>query len=137
VTFSVLPVVAIAEVPGGAQDDLLAVLGAALEPVGIMAYCHREVAAEPAFLAAGRQWNERNWQLLADLEQRAAEVPVSEDARRAADATAFERIETVVSSQVDPVAYCRLVANVIEAGYYDIDQRDDLKPALRRIFGND
>jgi len=118
----------------GSLDDLVSVLGAVLYPVQLMAYCHREIAAEPAFLAAGRQWNERNWQLLANIEERAAAAEVSDEARRAADEATLAAIVSVVASQADRPAYCRVMAAVIDGGYYDIDRRTDLAPALKRIF---
>ena len=118
-------------------DDLAAVLGAVLYPVQLMAYCHGEIAAEPGFLAAGRQWNARNWRLLANIEERAAAVAVSDEVRRTADEATLAAIVTVVASQADRPAYCRLIAKVIESGYYDIDRRADLAPALKRIFQTD
>ena len=119
------------------SNDLSTVLGAVLYPLQLMAYCHREIAAEPAFLAAGRQWNAVNWQLLADLEARAAAAAVSDAAWRAADEATMAAIVAVVASQADRPAYCRVIAKVIESGYYDIDRRADLAPALRRIFKAD
>ena len=125
---------AFAQVPDD-TDDLLAVLAAALYPVEMMAYCHSEVAADPGYRDAGAQWSERNGALLATLEDRAKAAAVPDEARRAADEQALAAIAAAVASQADKPAYCRFAAAIIDGGYYDIDQRADLKPALRRIFG--
>jgi len=124
-------VVAAADVERG---DLLTVLSAALYPVEVMAYCHREVAADPAVQAAGERWNERNAPLLATLEDKAKAAGIGDEARRQADERALADIKTAVAGQADKPAYCRLLARVIDAGYLDIDQRDDLRPALKRIL---
>jgi uncharacterized protein YdbL (DUF1318 family) len=117
------------------RDDLLAVVSAALYPIEIMAYCHRAVAADPQFRDVGEAWNTRNGGLLATLQDKAAAAGVSDAARRAADARALADIEAAVAGAADQAAYCRLIARLIDGGYYDIDQRADLKPALKRIFG--
>jgi len=134
-----LAAVLIAAIAGTASaespaDDLLAVLAAALYPFQVMAYCHRDVAPEPAFRDAGAGWSERNGALLAEIEGRALAAAVPDDARRQADETALTAIAAAVASQADPADYCRLIARIVEAGYYDIDQRQDLQPALKRIF---
>jgi hypothetical protein len=129
-----LPAPAFAQAPTDRNDDLLTVLAAALYPLEIMAYCHREVAHDPAFLDAGRQWSERNGALLANLEDKAKAAGVPEGARRTADEQALAAIKAAVAGQADKPAYCRFVARVIDGGYYDIDQRDDLKPALKPHF---
>jgi len=121
--------------PAADHDDLLAVVSAALYPVEIMAYCHREVAADPQFRDVGEAWNARNGGLLATLQDKAAAAGVSDAERRAADARALTDIEAAVTTAADRAAYCRLIARLIDGGYYDIDQRADLKPALKRIFG--
>jgi len=123
--------------PAANHDDLLVVVSAALYPVEIMAYCHREVVADPLFRDVGEAWNARNGGLLATLEDKAAATGVTDAARRAADERALADIKAAVTGAADPPAYCRLIAKVIDGGYYDIDQRADLKPALKRIFGGE
>ncbi len=130
-----VPAVAFAAGPQADRDDLLAVMSAALYPIEIMAYCHREVIADPVFRDIGDAWNTRNGGLLATLEKKAAAAGVTDAARRAADEQALADIEAAVAGATDKPAYCRLVAKVIDGGYYDIDQRTDLKAALKRIFG--
>ena len=115
--------------------DLLTVLGAALYPVQIMAYCHAEVAPDPALRNAALQWTERNGAFLDTLERMAMVAGVPAAARRAADEQALADIASLVASQGDKPNYCRFVAGVIDAGHFDIDQREDLAPALKRIFG--
>jgi len=52
-------------------------------------------------------------------------------------AVALATIEAVVASQADKPAYCRVIAKIIASGYYDIDRRSDLAPALKRVFGKE
>ncbi len=122
---------------GQSQDDLTAVLGGALYPVQLMAYCWREVEDDSAFLEAGRGWNGRNWQLLANIEALGREAGVSEAERRRIDETTLAAIAETVSGQGDRAAYCRTLAGLVEQGFFDIDQREDLRAALKRIFGID
>ncbi len=123
--------------PAADHDDLLAVVSAALYPVEIMAYCHLAVVADPQFRDVGDGWNGRNGGLFATLEDKAAAAGVTDAARRTADERALADIEAAVGGAADPAAYCRLIARLIGGGYYDIDQRADLKPALKRIFGTE
>jgi hypothetical protein len=123
--------------PGAERDDLLAVVSTALYPIEVMAYCHRDVVADPVFRSVGEAWNARNGGLLATLDDRAKAAGVTDAARRAADEQALTDIEAAVAGAADKAAYCRFVAKVIDGGYYDIDQRADLKPALKRIFGTE
>ncbi len=132
-----LPAAALGSEPAASRDDLFAVVSAALYPVEIMAYCHRAVVADPVFRDVGEAWNARNGSLLATLEDKAAAAGVTDAARRAADEQALAEIEAAVKGATDPAAYCRLIARLIDGGYYDIDQRADLKPALKRIFGSE
>ena len=115
--------------------DLLTVLAGALYPVQIMAYCHAEVVDDPVLRNAALQWTERNGALLNTLETMANVAGVPASARRTADEQALADIVALVASQGDRSNYCRFVAGVIDAGHFDIDQRDDLAPALKRIFG--
>ena len=132
-----LPGVRPAAEPEANRDDLNAVVSAALYPVEIMAYCHRAVVADPQFRDVGEAWNGRNGDLLATLEDKAAAAGVTDAARRAADERALAEITAAVGGAADQAAYCRLIARLIDGGYYDIDQRADLKPALKRIFGGE
>jgi hypothetical protein len=118
-------------------DDFLAVLSAAPYPLQLMAYCHTVVARDDAVLAAGRGWNERNGEMLANIEKLAAPLAISADTRRKADEAALTGIAALVGSRSDKPAYCATIAKLVDAGYYDIDRRADLKDALKRIFGRD
>jgi hypothetical protein len=117
------------------RDDFLAVLSAAPYPLQLMAYCHGAVAKDDAVLAAGRGWNERNGEMLANIENLAAPAGISADVRREAEEGALAGIVALVGTQADKPAYCAAIARLIDAGYYDIDRRADLKDALKRIFG--
>ena len=122
---------------GDTDDDLTRVLGGALYPVQLMAYCWREVAQDQAFLDAGRGWNARNWELLANIEALGREAGVSDAARRQIDQTTLAAIAEAVSGRYDRTAYCRTLARVVEEGFFDIDRREDLRAPLKRIFGLD
>jgi hypothetical protein len=117
-----------------ARTDLLTVAGAMLYPVQLMAYCYGEIAPDPAYRAAGLNWTDRNGALLASIEAKAKTAGIPPEARLAADRAALAAIRDVVGGQGDKPAYCALMASVIEAGHFDIDQREDLRTALRRIF---
>ena len=119
------------------REDFLAVLSAAPYPLQLMAYCHGVVAKDDAVHAAGRGWNERNGEMLANIEKALAPSEIPAEVRRKADETALAGIVALVGTQADKTAYCATIARLIDAGYYDIDRRADLKDALKRIFGKD
>jgi hypothetical protein len=134
-----LAAAALIAAPAAAQtglfaDDLLSVVSAALYPVEVLAYCHSAVEADRAFENAGDGWTQRNDALLTMLDERAQAAGIDDGARRSADAQALADIKATVDAQSDKSGYCRFIARYVEAGYYDIDQRADLRPALRRIF---
>jgi hypothetical protein len=118
-------------------EDFLTVLSAAPYPLELMAYCYGAVAKDDAVLAAGRGWNERNGEMLANIGKKAAPLGLSAETRRQADARTLAGIEALVGSQPDKPAYCTTIARLVESGYYDIDRRADLRDALKRIFGVD
>jgi len=117
-----------------ANADLLLVAGAMLYPVELMAYCYREVAESSAYRAAGLNWTDRNAALVGRVEAKATAAGLPQEARLAADRAALAAIRDVVGGQGDKPAYCALMASVIEAGHFDLDQRDDLQAPLKRIF---
>ncbi len=119
---------------GGLRNDLMTVLGSALFPVQLMAYCHQEIDADSLFRAVAMAWNERNGDLWQNIQERAKSAGISDAEQADLDKAALAGIEAMVGSQGDKPAYCRFIASIIEGGYYDLDQRDDLKPALKRIF---
>jgi hypothetical protein len=117
-----------------ANGDLLTVAGAMLYPVQLMAYCYGVVAEDPLYRAAGLNWTDRNTVLVGRVEAKAAAAGIPQEARLAADRAALAAIREVVGGQGDKPAYCTLMASVIEAGHFDLDQRDDLRAPLKRIF---
>jgi hypothetical protein len=114
--------------------DIATVLDSALYPVEVMAYCYGAVDPDPAFQAAGQGWLDRNAGLLAMVRTLATKVGVSDTARPEADRQALADIEKAVAGQGDPVAYCQLIARVIQSGQYDLNVRADLRDPLKRIF---
>ncbi len=73
--------------------------------------------------------------LLANIEARAKPAAaIPDDVRRKADEASLAAIRETVAGQGDKAAYCRTIAHVVDSGAYDIDQRADLKDALKRIF---
>jgi hypothetical protein len=117
------------------DDDLRLVLTRALYPVQLMAYCWREVDDADDFVATGRAWHERNFELLAILEDRGRDAAIDGDVRRQADIEALATMHKTVAGQHDGGAYCRTIMRIINGGYYDIGQRRDLEEPLKRIFG--
>ncbi len=117
--------------------DYLLAVSAAPWPLEILAYCYDTVAKDADVREAGRQWNERNGKLLANIEARAKAAALADDVRRKADEASLAAIRDTVDGQGDKAAYCRTIARVVDSGAYDIDQRADLKDALRRIFGEE
>ncbi len=133
---------ALAVAPAAAQstatpEDFLRVLTAAPWPLQILAYCYREVAQDPALQETGRQWNARNGALLANIETLAKSADIPPDIRLKADDASLAAIAATVARQFDKRAYCSTIAGVVDGGAYDIDQRKDLEPALKRIFGRE
>ena len=119
------------------SDDLTTVLGDVLYPIQLMSYCWSEVEQDQAFLDAGRTWNMRNWELLANIEALGRAAGVSDASRRESDESSLVAITATVSGQRDRAAYCRTLARIVDEGYFDIDQREDLRLPLKRIFGVD
>jgi hypothetical protein len=122
--------------PNATAEDFLAVLTKAPWPLEMLAWCHREVAPEAALQVAGKQWQARNGALFANIEAM-AEGRIPPDIRRAADQASLAAIADTVNRQADRPAYCLQIARVVDSGAYDIDQRADLRDALKRIFGKD
>jgi hypothetical protein len=123
----------IAEPP--TPDDYLTVLGNGSWPIEILAYCYSTAAKDPALQAVGQRWRERNGGLLATVSAKAAAVDIPADIRRAADAASLAAIRRLVAGQADKPAWCRMIADVIDSGAYDLDRRTDLRDPLKRIFG--
>ena len=117
--------------------NLAFVLGRALYPVQLMAFCFLEVEGDPAFRDAADGWNERNGGLFATLEAEGETAGVDDAARASADAAALREIEATVSARADGAAYCHAIARLIEEGRFDIDRREDLEAPLKRIFGKE
>ena len=114
--------------------DLLNVLKVAYYPLQVMAYCYKEVSPNRDFQTAGNEWNRRNGNLLARIEEKAKAEHISNDLRNAADKETLAAIQKVVASQSDKVAYCKLIMSLVDGGQYDLTIRDDLKQPLKRIF---
>jgi hypothetical protein len=114
--------------------DILNVLKVAYYPVQVMAYCNREVQQNPTFQTAGTEWLKRNQDLLTRIEAKAKAENVSNALRVEADKQTLETITKTVASQSDGIAYCKLIAQVIDGGQFDLHVRDDLKEPLKRIF---
>jgi hypothetical protein len=99
-----------------------------------MAYCYKEVSQNKDFQNAGTEWNRRNANLLAQLEEKAKAERVSNDLRVQADRDTLAAIQKVVGSQADKVAYCKLIRSIVDGGGYDLATRQDIKDQMRRIF---
>ncbi len=114
--------------------DLLAVLKVAYYPVQVMAYCNKEVQPNAKYQAAGANFLKRNQDLFLQIEQKAKAERISNDLRVQQDKEAYETITKTVASQNDKIAYCSLIAQVIEGGQFDLTIREDIKLQMKRIF---
>jgi hypothetical protein len=106
-------------------------------PLEILAFCYSSVDKDAAFQGAGQRWRSRNDGLLKTVEDKAAGLDIPADVRRQADEASLKAIRRLADRQYDKAAWCRTMAQVIDAGAYDIDRRSDLAEALKRIFGRD
>jgi hypothetical protein len=123
-----------APAPYALASDILTVLKVAYYPVQVMAYCYKEVQQNAKYQTVGTNWLRRNQDLLTQLEAKARAERVSNDLRVQSDKETLEAITKTVASQPDKIAYCGLIASVIDGGGFDLNVRDDLKQPLRRIF---
>ena len=119
------------------REDYLRVLTNGPWPLEILAYCYATVHKDPALQATGQRWRSRNNGLLKTVEDKAAGLDIPADVRRQADEAALAAIRRLVDRQYDKAAWCRTMAQVIDAGAYDVDRRSDLEAALKRIFVRD
>jgi hypothetical protein len=116
------------------STDILNVLKVAYYPVQVMAYCYKEVQQNAKYQTVGTNWLRRNQDLLGQIEAKAKTERISNELRVQADKETLEVITKTVASQSDKIAYCGLIASVIDGGGFDLNVRDDLKQPLRRIF---
>ncbi len=116
-------------------EDYLRVLTNGPWPLEILAFCYSTIDKDPAFQEAGQRWRARNDGLLKSVADKAAGLGISADVRRKADEASLDAIRRLAARQYDRPAWCRMMAQVIDGGAYDIDRRSDLEAALKRIFG--
>jgi hypothetical protein len=114
--------------------DILNVLKVAYYPVQIMAYCYKEVQANAKYQTVAGGWLMRNQDLLGQIEAKAKAERISNDLRVQSDQETLDAIKKTAASQTDKIAYCGLIASVIDGGGFDLNVRDDLKAPLKRIF---
>jgi hypothetical protein len=125
---------AAASQPATLPFDLLAVLKVAYYPVQVMSYCYKEVQPSAKYQNVGNAWVKRNQPLLDKVEALAKTNNISNALRVQSDKDTLDAITKTVASQPDAVAYCALIASVIDGGQFDLTVREDLKQPLKRIF---
>jgi hypothetical protein len=114
--------------------DVLAVLKVAYYPVQVMSYCFKEVQPTAKYQTVIDAWLKRNQPLLDKVEALAKDNHIANSVRAQSDTDTLDAIKKAVAGQSDKIAYCGLIASVIDGGQFDLSVREDLKQPLKRIF---
>jgi hypothetical protein len=110
-------------------------MGAGAWVPGIAAYCNKYVEPNRQLLEAAAAWNKRHE---SELEQTIRAIKwaggLNQEEKGLIGRMAFSLLKKEVEAQEDKPGYCQQVAQSIEDGSFDLKNREDTAPVIRRIL---